>query len=74
MAGCVVCGPCYHRGPCGCPSSVLQPEATWMSIGCASTIGHSDVIELRAAICGHGNVRVPAAAEGHVWILLQGLR
>lgn len=54
----------YHGGPFRCSSSVLQPEATLMSIGRADTRGHTDV-------CGPHKVMLMSMAwdvsEGLAW-------
>lgn len=59
-----VCGPSYHPRPCGYLWSVLQPQVMLMLEGCAA--GHGWVA--CAAIWGHGDIPVCAAAECHVWV------
>lgn len=59
--------PCYHRRPCGCVRSELQPEALLMSIGLAAFGGHIG----KGGLCSHLRVKltsmVLAASKGLVW-------
>lgn len=59
--------PCYHRRPCGCVRSELQPEALLMSIGLAAFGGHID----KGGLCCHLRVKLTSmvlvASKGLVW-------
>lgn len=57
----VICHPCYHQGPCGCPWSVLQPVAMLMFVGHAAARPHW--MTCIATWC-HVDVHCPGSLQG----------